>query len=223
MKLQEIFDQLTYGEFSQLSIGGQEAGVINASNYRNVVAHLNLGLTSLYRRFNLKERRLTIPLQSDADTYQLAVDDLMKIEKVFTDVEFELNLNREGDPFACFTPTLNSLRVPKIILEQGADLPDELKTEGLTITYRANHPKIKLNFGPLLPEMKEIELPSTHLQALLYFVASRVHNPIGMVNEFNAGNTWFSKYELECQRLETENIQVDRPMENYRLIRNGWA
>lgn len=223
MKLQEVFDQLSYGEFSQISIGGQAAGIINESNYPNVISHLGLGLSSIYKRFNLKERQLTIPLQKDADTYQLNVDDILKIEKVLTDTEFELNLNREGDQYSCFTPTLNSLRVPQIILDQGNDLPDELKTVDLTITYRANHPKLSNRFGLFMPETKEVELPVSHLQALLYFVASRAHNPIGMVNEFNAGNSWFAKYEGECQRLEQENLQVDRPAANYRLKNAGWV
>ena len=36
MNLQEIFDQLTYGELSQLSIGGGEVGVISVANYPRV-------------------------------------------------------------------------------------------------------------------------------------------------------------------------------------------
>lgn len=223
MKLQEVFDQLSYGEFSQISIGRQQAGVINESNYPNVMSHIGLGLSSLYTRFNLKERRLTIPLQADADTYELRVDDILKIEKVQTDSEFELSLNQDGDLYGCFTPTMNTLRVAKLVVAQGQDLPDDMKTDGLTITYRANHPKLLNKFGPLLPEMKTVELPSSHLQALLYFVASRAHNPIGMVNEFNAGNSWFAKYEMECQRLELENLQVDQGATNTRLRSNGWA
>ena len=223
MKLQEIFDQLSYGEFSQVSIGGQPAGVINEANYANVVNHLNLGLSSLYKRFNLKTRQLTIPLDVGSDIYALKIDDILKIEKVTTDLEFELNLNREGDPYSCFTPSMNSLRVPQVILDQGKDLPDELKTVGLTITYRANHPRIAMKFGILMPEMKEIELPYSHLQALLYFVASRVHNPIGMVNEFNAGNSWYAKYEGECQRLELVNLQIDQGAMNTRLRSKGWV
>lgn len=223
MKLQEVFDQLAAGEFSQISVGGQPAGTINESNYSAVLGHINLGMTSLYKRFNLKVRSITFPLQADSDTYQLNLVDLLKIEKVVTDGGCELGLNQEGDTYSCSTPSMNSLRVPQIILDQGGDLPDELKTVGLTVSYRANHPKLSNNFGALIPETKSIELPSSHLQALLYFVASRVHNPIGMVNEFNAGNVWFSKYELECQRLETENLQIDKPAANFRLHRNGWV
>ena len=44
MTLQEIFDQLTYGELSQLSMGGSEAGIIDESNYSRILVHVNLGL-----------------------------------------------------------------------------------------------------------------------------------------------------------------------------------
>lgn len=223
MKLQEIFDQLSYGEFSQLSIGGADTGVINEGNYARVLGHLNLGLTALFKRFKLKERRLTMPLQANADVYQLNFDDILKIEKILTSDDVELSLNEEGNPYSCFTPTLTSIRVPQSIREQGTDLPDELLTTSLTVVYRANHPKLVMTLGVLTPQTKDIELPSSHLQALLYFVASRANNPVGMVNEFNAGNTWYKKYELECQRLEQENLQVDQAAGNYRLERNGWV
>ena len=223
MKLQEIFDQLTYGELSQLSIGGGEAGVINETNYPRVLAHINLGLTALYKRFNLKEKRIVIALQPDVDTYQLNVDDILKIEKVITDSEFELGLNQDSDAYSCFTPTLTTLRLPKVLMYQGGDLPDEYITAGLTVVYRANHPKLVIRFGMLRPEATNVELPSSHLQALLYFVASRAHNPIGMTNEFNAGNNWNAKYEAACQELEFQGLQVERGVNNFKLHWNGWV
>lgn len=224
MKLQEIFDQLTYGELSQLSIGGGEAGVISETNHARVLAHINLGLTALYKRFNLKEKRLVIPLQWNADTYQLNVDDILKIEKIMTDSEFELGLNQDSDPFSCFTPTLNTVRVPKVIMAQGADLPDEYKTVGFTVVYRANHPKLVIKFGTLRPESTNVELPGSHLQALLYYVASRAHNPIVTTNnEFNAGNNYYAKYEAACQELEFQGLQVERGINNFKLHWSGWV
>ena len=68
----------------------------------------------------------------------------------------------------------------------------------------------------------EIELPYSHLEALLYFIASRVHNPIGMANEFHAGNSWAAKYEHECVRLEQLNLRVDQGEDNTNFCRNGW-
>lgn len=223
MNLQEVFDQLSAGEFSQLSIGGANAGVIDASNYKKILGHVNLGLTALFTRFNLKERSSQIVLNPSSDTYPLALEDLLKITKLETDDGVEVPLNKESSIYSCFTPSLNTIQVPQVILDQGPDLPDDLKTTGLKVVYRANHPKLKLTLGMINPNTVELELPATHLSPLLYFVASRVHNPIGMSNEFHAGNSYYAKYESACQRLENEGMQVDPVPDNTRLTRNGWV
>jgi hypothetical protein len=223
MYLQEVFDQLSGSEFSQLSVGGADMGVIDPSNYSRILGHVNLGLTALFTRFTLKERSLTFALQAESDTYQLNLEDLIKITKVLTDDEAELYLNQDGNEYSCFTPSLNVLKVPKAVVEQGADLPDDLKTTNLTVVYRANHPRLKVMAGILSPETLELELPYTHMVPLLYFVASRVHNPVGMNNEFHAGNSYYAKYEAACQELERQGVQVDQGGQNSRLGRGGWV
>lgn len=223
MKLSEIFSQLTHGELSQIAIGGAAVGEISEQNYSKVLGHVTVGLTALYSRFSLKEKQLSIPLQADANTYQLDLDDLLKIEKVCADSGYELGLNSSDDPYSCRTPTLRSLRVPQEILDKASFLPDELKTDALLITYRANHPKITESQLDLGPENIDVELPESHLEALLYFVASRIHNPIGMSNEFHAGNSYATKYEMACQALEGKGLQVDAESSNTRLNRGGWV
>lgn len=223
MKLQEIFDQLSFGEFSQISIGGQDAGVINECNYDRVISHINLGLTALYTRFKLKERRLVIPLLEGVTVYPIAAEDILKVDKILADSGKELDLNREGSEYSCFTPSLSVLQVPQIILTPDNNVPDDLHTLNLTVVYRANHPKLSMRFGILNATMKTIELPSSHLMALLYFVASRAYTPISLDTAVNTGNTWYAKYEATCQGLEDKGIQVDAMQVNTRLSRNGWV
>lgn len=223
MKLKEILDQLSAGEFSQMSIGGTAAGVIDNSNCDRVMTHIGLGLTALFTRFNLKERELTFPIVSTTDTYQFAFEDLIKIEKVKTTAGLEFPLNVAGAMYNCSTPSMNTLRIPKIIQTQSLELPDELKVSSLVVVYRADHPKIVSAGNLALLQAVDLELPSTHVLPLLYFVASRVNNPVGMTNEFNAGNNYAMKYEQVCQELEGKGIQVDVWEGNYRAIRNGWV
>jgi hypothetical protein len=248
MKLQEIFDQLTYGELSQLSIGGNEAGVIAPANYNRLVPHINLALTALYKRFPLKEGRLILELQTGRTTYPIhskyAVssrvsrevvryikdstaeafkDDIHKIERVYTADGFEFGLNDESDPYGMFTPSATVLRVPAEVAAQAVSLPDELKSPRVELVYRANHPLIIADGIDLEPESIELELPYSHLEPLLFYIASRVHTPTGMTNETNMGNTYFSKYEASCAQLETTNLRVDQGSQNTRLTRNGWV
>ena len=238
MKLSEVFTQLTYGELSQLSLGGASEGTINSSNYKQVVQHVNLGLLALYKRFPLKEGRVAFNLQAGKFTYPLDTrddvvflesaisdeftDNILKIERVYTEKGFELALNDSADPLSCFTPSNTVLRVAPAIVAASADLPELLRTATLSVVYRAMHPIITVTTG-FSPSRVELELPYTHLEPLLYFVASRVNNPIGMSNEFHAGNSYAAKYEKACQELEMVNLRVDQGSQNTRLERAGWV
>lgn len=229
MTLQEIFDQLMVGELSQISIGGSEAGEISRANYPRLVPHITLGLTALYKRFTLKEGEVTIRLlpgiskysiDSNGDTVFVPdpteedfADDLLKIERVTDAMGTDIPLNERDNPYSAITPSRTMLVLPKM-------WKDGLVPETLTVNYRANHPAIR---NVTRPASVNIELPDSYLEALLYFVASRINNPIGMTNEFHAGNSYMMKYEQECQRLEMENLQIDYTPTNSRLVRNGWV
>lgn len=247
MKLQEILDQLSAGEFSQLSIGGNALGVIDTNNYGRVLGHVNLALTALFTRFTLKEGTLTLRLVEGTDKYKLDsafavnkvgsvepvryiedtladpfVDDIIKVEQVLTDTGIDLALNDKADPCSVFTPSSLVLRVPEAMLTN-EDWPDELATDKLTLVYRACHPKLVVTTPTFIPSQIEVALPNTHLTPLLYYVASRAHTPAGMSNEFHAGNSYYAKYETACQELEREGIQVDVGQTNTRLRSNGWV
>lgn len=253
MKLSEIFSQLTYGELSQMSIGGADMGQINDTNYPQILAHINLGLTALYKRFNLKENTITLRLLSGVFKYALHsdyadtttgtplitkyiedsialpfVNDIHKIERVYTvnTPRYELALNDHDNQYAVMTPSSCVLRVPSGIVDPTTyieTVPDCLITTHLEVVYRANHPIITMGFSTFNPENINVELPDSHLEPLLLFVASRVHNPTGMSNEFHAGNSYYAKYEAACARLENDGLDVDQGSQAPRLKRNGWV
>ena len=223
MKLSEVFQQLAYGELSQLNLGTITDEELPESAHAPLLAHVNLGLTALYKRFNLKQGRITFALNPAGSTYQIGASDLHKIERVLTDAGKDLPLNDGNDKYSCFTSKMDTLRIHPDVNVKLDSIPEQYKTDKITVLYRANHPKIVATGGFLVPESVELELPYSHLEALLYFVASRAHNPIGMVNEFNAGNNWAAKYEMECQRLENLNLEIDEANENFRLYEKGWV
>lgn len=229
MTLQEIIEALTTSEFSQLSFGGEAQGVINESNAPKLVPHLNLGLTTLYARFNLKEGRLVLEPVADQTVYAIhskyAVnntrsrelvryliddpaapfkDDVLRIERVLTDAGDDLPMNVDGNTWSAHTPTATSLRLPLEVVNQTQDLPDWLKTEQLELVYRANHPKLAVDVDL---DADVIQLPYSHLSALLYFTASRANWPTGMNIQSNLGDPWMQKYERACQALENQGLQ----------------
>lgn len=245
MLLKEIFDQLANGELSQLSIGGATAGEISATNYTKVLSHVTLGLTALYKRFPLKEGQLIMQPVAGQTLYEMAtkyavssavvvpykhildsigypfLGDILKIERVITEDGYEMPLNDKSDPYTLITPTLSSVRISEDIVNVAVDLPEYLKSTTLQVNYRANHPKIEAE--DVDPEYVEVELPDAYLEALLYYIASRVNNPIGMTGEFNAGNNYSAKFERACQQLEQENLKIDQSSQNSRAASNGWV
>lgn len=250
MKLSQIFEQLTAGELRQMAISGAESGDgVLEKDFRTLTNHVVLGLTALYTRFNLKENSLIVQLQSDRFTYPLQskyavngkftvepiryiidtvsapfLDDILKVERVIAvDSNVELPLNDYNEIYSVVTPAMDTIRVPAEIVMPTTNLDPQLQTSSLKVVYRANHPNILPRAGYLDPELTNVELPMSHLQALLYFVASRVTNPVGMVNEFNAGNNWYAKYEMECKRLENEGVEIDISSQVSRARRNGWV
>ena len=248
MKLSEIFDQLQYGELSQLHIGGVEQGGISEANYPRILPHVNLGLTALYKRFSLKENALILSLQPNILQYSLHsrfavngkrskepvryiidttlapfLDDIIKVARVYTDDGTELDLNNKANAWSLHTPFAHSLAIPAVIVEKSTELPANLITNNLKVVYRANHPKIEIPIGYFNPDRIEVELPDSHLEPLLLFIASRLHNPIGMVNEFNAGNNYAAKYEAACQALEIANLNVDQGSQSDRLRQRGFV
>lgn len=224
MNLADISRQLSHGELSQVALGKELLATPSNARITQLVDHVNLALTALYKRFKLKEESLELTLAANTLVYPLASANLLKAEQVLTDLGQVVPLNDGSNPYSCFTPSARKLRVPAALAKQSKDLPEELKTTKLKVVYRANHDMLvaqdAITDGR---DLIELELPDAYLQALLYFVASRVHNPVGIVNEFNAGNNWFAKYEGECKRLETEGLDIDSLESNTRLQRGGWV
>jgi hypothetical protein len=241
MLIQQVFDALKYGELSQLAIASQ----LDAE-YPKLLSHMQLGLTSLHKRFNLKQGALRLVLQPGQTSYALTrvyavsntrsrapvryledsvrwpfMDDLLKVESVKTDAGETLPLNEEGNEWSVITPKDTLLEIPALLAAQGNDLPDWAKTTKLHLVYRANHPKIDVENFDI--EFTQIDLPESHLEPLLYFIAARVHAPVGAGNEGQVGMNWTARYEAACRELEGQGLQIDKGGENTRLARNGWV
>lgn len=242
MKLSEIFDHLQYGELSNLGLVDKVTGVIPESVYPKILSSVNLGVLDLHKRFVLKKGYLRIKLEEGRTMYPLKsvhqignkapagtvqfilndgvkyADDLLKVEKVTTEKGFVLGLNNQSCVRSVSTPQDNVLYVP-------GQLQRELrpKPEILTVEYRMTSKPLKICEDSFDPLCVNVELPDTHLQALLYFVASRANNPIGFSQStMHEGNNYNTKYENECIMLDALNFRVDEVAVNHRAGRNGW-
>ena len=249
MTLKEIFDQLTFGELSQLSLGGAESGEIDGNNYVKIIPHINLAMTALYKRFNLKEDRLLLyPINYkysyDINAKNAAINsasisptkylvkpnglivtnNILKIEQVTNDLGNEYNLNDVNDLYSLYTPTMTSIRIPMNIVDKKNNIPKEYLTEYFEIIYRAKHDVIGENIEFLALDSIEIDLPEAYLELLLLFVAARIMLPLG-AGQFEGlgGNNHMAKYEMAAQQIEQSNLKIDHNSRNNRLHEKGWA
>jgi len=248
MKLQTIFDQLTFGELAQLSIGGATSGGIQPDRYPAVISHINLGLTALHKRFPIRENHVMVRLVPGVDSYVLASkyselstagnvlvkylvdtpqkrfkEDILKILQVIGDTGNGFSINDDHDPYSVHTPQYNILNVPTKVVEQLPDLPEIYRTSLLKVVYQANHELIKYDDCSIDPMFQEVELPITYLEPLLLFVAARLYTPTGMTNETNLGNTYAVKYEQACQDIENRGLAIDQLNQHGRFHLNGWV
>jgi len=217
MKLLEVFEHLSYGEFAQLSVGNPEGegefGVTPETRHR-LVSHINLGLTELHKRFLLREGRAQIYVVPGLRDYMVAADDILKIERVIAEGQ-ELLINDLDNPDAVQTTGYRSLHLPIGVVSPVLD-----------VVYRADHPVLSARDAAQDPARIEVDLPRTHLEALLYFVASRILNPMGASggrSEFHEGNNYTAKFEQACRILENGGYRISQEAEHSKFQRGGWV
>lgn len=232
MLLSEIFDQLTYGELKDLSIGGQEKGSIGAENYAQVVSYVNLALTELYTRFPLKKRNIDIQLYEDIDVYYLDsaysvvdgsastlylvdtvserfIDNVLKIVKIYDEDSEELVFNDLNEATSIRTYDYNALLVPN---------PDP--TEIITVEYWADHDPIShINLDPTTVEVR---VPRSLLKALLNFIAHRAYASTPPLDGVDRAGQYYGKFERCLQTLSNTDAVVHVEQSNEKLRDRGW-
>jgi len=236
MILKDIYDQLSFGELRMLFMGSDPDDIeegLPEDSFIKMLPHIQLGLTALHKRFQLKESQVSIPLVWPAQSvYVLArkkalpkewADDLLMIKSIYGELdgrEYEIPLNDAGYPDAIRTIAFNTLQLPT----EAEDAPWLLETDTLRVVYRANHPRMDVPVANAAPLVTEVYLPDQYLEALCYYVASRLYNPIGMTpGAMHDGNNFFQKYEMACVQLETQGQVIDESNKSTQWARGGWA
>lgn len=249
--LQEVLDNLTYGDLSHISIGGADLGFIADKDFPKIVSCINNALTALHKRFLLKTDELKLQLYSDITTYYLrtayAVSDttnpgntkyiidsladpftgnLFKVESILNTNGQSLTFNdpsiSEDNPIYVNGDIIQStpIYIPNydtIILTPSSTL------ELLTIRYRADHPKIVITTD-FNPSTVELHIPPSIIDALSLNVAARLYNPLTSGDgERSAASAYMYQYEMECKRLEQENMILEDNTFDTRFNDNGFV
>lgn len=216
MNLQDIFTHLASGELAHLFVG--ESGDIEASSRKKIASSVELGLVELYKEFLIKESNEVITLTEGVTSYVLAATDIVKVERIKDSMGAEIALNNVDSMDSFVFNGLSSFTIDSNYLEKRS-----LTAEDVTVYYRANHPKLDPIMVDAYPTAINIELPIQYLNALLMFVAARVHTPVGLTPENTTGNEYMMKYRAAIAELNIHNIRQDRVAETSRFSANGWV
>lgn len=234
MLLSEIFDYLTNGELSQLSIGGFGDGGISATDQGKVIAGINMGLIKLYERFPIRTRELVLQMYDGITLYTLTSDfavsntgsaedpkyiidtaekpfedDILKITNVFNEEAYEHALNDVEEEYSVYTPESNILQIPFAI----ADVT-------MSVIYRAKPIVIALDVAD--PTAVEVDIPFQLLDALTAFIAYKVFAPMNIGVEGGDTNSYLTLFETLCAQSVVYGMMPNDNTANLRFDDGGW-
>jgi hypothetical protein len=236
--LKDIFTLLATGEFSNIALDKDRNGNLDESEYEKVIGHLNLALVELYKRFKFQEEEINIHVNMTESIYYLRPEYMVPLGFISTtkylekpsDSDGSLNIIEVKDIYDANDEKLSfNNRFATPFIKQKA--VDTFKITGLEaaavyrIVYQAHPPLIILDNDFELDECA-INIPRTILDAILYYIATRIYRPIGANNSTanaDKGDNYQQQYELACQKIDLYglDIQFDDEPDNYE--RDGWA
>jgi hypothetical protein len=244
MVIQELFDELATGEFSNLAIGNSINGSIEPDAYKKVITQVNAGLREIYKRFLLREKTCYIarPVGTtdyflrdanvvaafgDAPTDELPITVSVESTGEIPTVE---DLCRVIDVFDELEDTvvyLNDQRRPLSVFTKGHDhiiIKDPLPVT-LGVTYQAYYPRIILT-ETFDPETYKLYYPDFISYALKCYVASELFT--GKTSKATEGeaqiyNTFHGKFEKACKLIEDSGFAEEVATEETKFENGGWV
>lgn len=200
MILSEIYDALATGELKNLRLS--EDNQITTQGRKVLLSSINAGLTDLYTRFLLKKNDIEMSYNKSREQYRIGRTDLIEILSVkLNDVELKVN---HADGYHLLDPA--TIHIDKGIERSYLHSADELNV--LNVDYKANHKK--LTEEDIMLD-SDVELPDSYLNALLYFVASRLFAsiPNQLDGDVNEGLRYSKRYFDEINMLINQGVDVD--------------
>lgn len=239
MVLQELFDNLAHGEFSNLAVGNSATGSIKQEAYPKVVTHINRALKAIYKRFILKKKTIWVHQQADLSTYYLRsaylIDTVPGPDAYLSDLStdpFEDDLvnvlyARDGDGEDM---PLNNPRYPDTgIFTQAADTlemtPDNDDLQVIQLTYQAFYPRIVIT-ETFSPETYPLYFPAFIEEALMVHIASQLFK--GKTSKASEGegygtNTFEYRFDKACQEIEDLGLAEPSEEKSQRFTKKGFV
>lgn len=234
--LKELFTLLATGEFSNIALSRNSTGGINEAEYPKIIGHINLALVEIYKRFKLMENELTLHISPEQALYYLRTDRLVVTTPNTTEYieltsgQTDLNIVEVTGIFDADGNELiiNNRYTTPSIQQQAMDILKISKlTEAMSVNvvYQAFPGKIVLD-DAFDVETYTLPISDVILEAILYYVASRIYKPSGANNSTaNADKSisYQQQYELSCQKIDLFGLGIQNCDSEDTFEARGWV
>lgn len=238
IKLSQVFEALQYGELANVSLSGSIDAPkgIGVKDYPILISHINMALNDLHTRFHLKEREVTVQQYDYLAFYKLNsmyarttpqvgsipnyiidteenpfTDDIIRVNTIMDECGAEYVMNDDDNPCSLYLPNYDTIIVP-----------NPCSDNAMFVTYKAKHTEIPLTTTDA--SSVEVGIPIFMLEALLAYVASRVHSARISQESVGLAVTFMNKYQTLCSQYEHFNLlNAEVSFTNNKLGGRGWV
>lgn len=237
MLVGDILDSLTFGELSQLSIGGSDLGEINYKSYPQLINAINVGVLEIHKRFSLKLKSFQLQHLLGTTKYNLSTDHAVTDPAVATKYILDTVDNPFSNDILALLSATDELGTPYGLNDTNADnlytfsiftydreslvIPFDLQqtTNIIDFTYRAT--PTRLVADNVVPETSVIDLPDQFLEPLLNYVAYRMF--AGINSNSPDSISYYGKFEASIKMIERIEGYGKQAGNSDRLNANGWV
>ena len=236
--LQELLDDLSYGETSGLAVTNPITDTDIIKNHARIFSLINNGLLDLYTRFKIKEKEFDLYQRADKSLYyvraaylgdpgagdsEVYIDgtgddppagDIIRFLEAYDADGVEVRINNPKYPYDIFTYEPD---VIKLVQEEDADL------RVISLVYQAAYPKINIEDDED-PETYALYFPTYLKKALLLSIAATLYRGKSSKasEQGNLSNTYLYQYELEINKIKELGLLPDKTSTSTNFEMNGW-
>lgn len=222
MKLTELYQRLSYGELSNLAVGGEGSGAVTEAMKPRLINYANEGLLRLHSKFMLRENVVFVRQVPNLTYYYLMLRYAVSRSALPADPECPAPphfyiVDTEAEPFqedvikvlSVFNQEgielpLNDSEDPRSIFTPQPNLlqvPAPVAEQMLAVSYQARHPII---VGET--ECQEIDLPFSLEGALTAYIAYKVFSHMNGQDNAAKASEHLSMYDMICGEVTDQDL-----------------
>lgn len=195
MKVEQVL-KLAAFKLQNITLSKDEEGMISL---------INMGISDLYRKFNLSIRSETIHTNPMLALYELRNDDVEMLLRVFSREGYEL---KQSDVIDSHMWDYKMVNFRSFLLNKP-------KEGYLYAVYKASPIEVA-------DKDDKIDLPEAMMDALLTYVTYQAYDTINRDNK-NATAYWFKQYENKCVDLQNMGYKMPLNAESMNIVIKGYV